>query len=604
MRADRATKHPDPRLAGEMPKIGIRPTIDGRLGGVRESLENQTMTMANGAAKFLSDHLRHANGGRVECVVADSCIGGVAEAARAAEKFRRENVGVSLTVTPCWCYGSETLDADPFVPKAVWGFNGTERPGAVYLAAVSAAHNQKGLPVFNIYGRDVQDAGDPTIPADVEQKLLRFARAGLAVATMRGKSYLSMGGVSMGIAGSIIDHRFFESYLGMRVETVDMVEFVRRIEEKIFDPKEFGKAVRWTRANCPEGEDRNAPKVQRSRQQKNRDWETCVQMTLIARDLMIDNPRLAELGFGEEALGHNAIVAGFQGQRQWTDHFPNGDFLEAILCSSFDWNGIRAPFLVATENDGLNGATMLFGHLLTGAAQVFADVRTYWSPAAVKRVAAHKLAGQAAGGLLHLTNSGPAALDGTGRQEIGGKPAMKPHWEITPREAEACLEATTWYPSIVEYFRGGGFSSNYLTRGGMPITAARVNLVKGLGPALQLAEGWTVELPSKVHHILDRRTNPTWPTTWFVPNLTGSGPFRDVYSVMNHWGANHCAFSFGHIGGDLATLAAMLRIPVYMHNLAEEELFRPSAWTAFGAHEPQGADFRACANFGPLYGKY
>jgi len=587
-----------------MPKIGIRPTIDGRLGGVRESLENQTLAMARAAATFLSENLRHSNGLRVECVLADTCIGGVAEAARAAEKFRREGVGVSLTVTRSWCYGSETMDADPHVPKAVWGFNGTERPGAVYLAAVSAGHNQKGLPVFNIYGRHVQDQGDTTIPPDVEQKLLQFGRAGLAAAAMRGKSYLSMGGVSMGIAGSIIDQPFFESYLGMRVETVDMVEFVRRMDRNIYDPRELEQALKWTRENCAEGADMNTPKVRRSRQQKDRDWETSVKMAMIARDLMIGNPRLAELGFGEEALGHNAIMAGFQGQRQWTDHFPNGDFLEAILCSSFDWNGIREPFVVATENDGLNATTMLFGHLLTGGAQVFADVRTYWSPAAVQRVTGHKLKGKAAGGVLHLINSGPAALDGTGRQEINGKPAMKPYWEITSREAQACLKATTWYAAIVEYFRGGGFSSSYLTRGGMSITAARLNLVKGLGPALQIAEGWTVDLPGEVHRILDRRTNPTWPSTWFVPNLTGRGPFRDVYSVMNHWGANHCAFAFGHIGRDLVTLAAMLRIPVYMHNVPEEDPFRPSAWTAFGAHDPQGADFRACANFGPLYGKY
>jgi L-fucose isomerase len=592
------------RLGGEMPKIGIRPTIDGRRGGVRESLENQTMAMATGAAEFLSTQLRHANGMAVECVVADTCIGGVAEAARAAEKFRREGVGVSLTVSPCWCYGAETMDMDPHLPKAVWGFNGTERPGAVYLAAVSAGHNQKGLPVFNIYGRDVQDKADSAIPPDVQRKLLQFASAGLAAATMRGKSYLSMGGVSMGIAGSMVDHSFFESYLGMRIEVVDMVEFVRRIEENIYDPAEFDRALRWTRTNCREGRDTNSPETQRSRQQKDRDWETCVKMALIARDLMIGNPRLADLGFGEEALGHNAIAAGFQGQRQWTDHFPNGDFLEALLGSSFDWNGIREPFIVATENDSLNGAAMLFGHLLTGTAQIFADVRTYWSPAAVRRVTGRKLTGRAGGGLLHFINSGPAALDGSGQQKIKGKPAMKPHWEITLKEAEACLKATTWYPSMVGYFRGGGFSSCFVTRDGMPVTAARINVVKGLGPTLQLAEGWTVELPAAMHRILDHRTNETWPTTWFVPRLTGSGPFRDVYSVMNHWGANHCSLSYGHVGSEWIALAAMLRIPVALHNVAEEDVFRPSAWMAFGAHEPQGADFRACANFGPLYGKY
>lgn len=593
---------PTNHLIGAMPKIGIRPTIDGRLGGVRESLEEQTMTMARTVARFLSENLRHYNGLPVECVIADTTIGGVAEAAATAEKFRREGVGVSLTVTPCWCYGSETMDMDPHLPKAVWGFNGTERPGAVYLAAVSAAHNQKGLPVFNIYGRDVQDVGDITIPSDVQEKLLRFARAGLAVANMRGKSYLGMGGVSMGIAGSIVNHDFLERWLGMRVETIDMVEFVRRIQYEIYDKEEFERAYAWVRANCVEGKDYNPPDKQRSRAQKDEDWATSVKMALIARDLMIGNPKLREMGFGEEALGHNAIAAGFQGQRQWTDFLPNGDFMEAILTSSFDWNGIRPPFIVATENDALNGISMLFIHLLTNAAAIFADVRTYWSPEAVKRVTGYELTGRAAGGILHLINSGPAALDGTGQQSRNGEPAMKPFWEITPEEAEACLKATTWHAAITEYFRGGGWSTRFRTRGGMPVTMIRINLVQGLGPALQIAEGWTVDLPDEVHTILDERTNPTWPTTWFVPRTTGSGPFRDVYTVMNNWGANHGAIGYGHFGADIISLAAMLRIPVYMHNVDETAIFRPSAWTLFGANEPMGADFRACANFGPLYG--
>ncbi|MEX2190555.1 MAG: L-fucose isomerase, partial [Bacteroidota bacterium] len=574
-----------------MSKIGIRPAIDGRLGGVRESLEKQTMAMAKSAAEFLEKHLRHANGMPVECVIADRCIGGVTEAAMAAAKFEREGVKVSLTVTPCWCYGSETMDMDPFMPKAVWGFNGTERPGAVYLAAVSAAYNQKGLPAFNIYGRDVQDSGDTRIPGDVQEKLLRFARAGLALAAMRNTSYLSIGGVSMGIVGSIVDHPFFERFLGMRVETVDMSELVRRMEENIYDPEEYKRALTWTRKNCKEGENVNPPKKQRSRAQLDADWETCVKMTLIVRDLMVGNPKLEKLGFGEEALGHNALASGFQGQRQWTDHFPNGDFLEAILNSSFDWNGIRQPYIVATENDAMNGASMLLGHLLTGSAQVFADVRTYWSPAAVKRVTGTALSGKAAEGFLHLINSGSAALDGTGEQKLNGVPAMKPHWEISEDEANRCLKATTWYPGVTEYFRGGGFSSGFRTKGGMPVTACRINLVKGQGPVLQIAEGWTIDLPEKVHRTLDRRTNPTWPTTWFVPNLTGSGAFRDVYSVMNNWGANHCAFSSGHIGADLITTASMLRIPVYMHNVDETAVFRPSAWAEFGTSEPEGADF-------------
>jgi len=595
---------PRNRLVGSLPKIGIRPAIDGRRGGVRESLEKQTMNMARLAARFLTENVRHANGQKVECVIADTCIGGLAEAAACAEKFAREDVGVSITVSPCWGYGSETMDMDPFTPKAVWGFNGTERPGAVYLAAVAAAHAQKGLPCFNIYGRDVQDAADTSIPADVQSMLLRFAKAGLAVATMRNKTYCSLGAVSMGIAGSILDHSLFQSYLGMRVMSVDMTEFSRRIERGIYDPKEFARAIKWVRENCTEGEDLNSPNKRASRQQKDKQWEYCVKMAMVARDLMVGNAELAKLGFSEEALGNNAILAGFQGQRQWTDHNPNGDFLEAILNSSFDWDGIRQPYIVATENDALNGITMLFGHLLTGTAQIFCDVRTYWSPDAVKRVTGHKLGGLAKGGMLHLINSGAAALDGSGCQKINGKPAMKPFGQITPEEAGKCLDATKWSPAIVEYFRGGGFSSTFLTRSGMPVTMGRLNLIKSGGPVLQIAEGYTVDVPSKVHQALNRRTNPTWPTTWFTPNCSGMGAFRDAYTVMNNWGANHCALAYGHVGADMITLASMLRIPVYMHNVAEERLFRPSAWTAFGAADPQGADFRACANFGPLYGKY
>jgi L-fucose isomerase len=584
-----------------LPKIGIRPTIDGRLGGVRESLETQTMDMALSAAALISSTLRHRDGSAVECVIADTCIGGVAEAAACAEKFRKEGVGVSLTVTPCWCYGSETMDMDPGIPKAVWGFNGTERPGAVYLAAVLAGHTQKGLPAFGIYGRDVQDSDDQSIPADVQEKILRFCRAGLAVATMRGKSYLAMGGVSMGIAGSIVDQAFFEKYLGMRVETIDMTEFLRRIDHNIFDQEEYAKALSWVRDHCPEGKDYNSPETTRSRMQLDSEWEISVKMALIARDMMVGNHRLTEMGYAEEGQGHNAIAAGFQGQRQWTDYRPNGDFLEAILTTSFDWNGKRAPYMVATENDCLNGVSMLFGHLLTNTAQIFADVRTYWSPAAVKRVTGYELSGVAENGLLHLINSGPATLDGTGQQSRDGQPVMKPHWEISDEEVDACLNATTWHPSITEYFPGGGWSTRYLTKGGMPVTMCRLNLVAGLGPALQIAEGWSVDLPEEVHNILDERTNPTWPTTWFAPRLTGQGAFRDTYTVMNNWGANHGSISYGHIGADLIALASMLRIPVYMHNVSEESIFRPSAWSAFGTAQAESADFRACQTYGPLY---
>lgn len=589
------------RWKGEFPKIGIRPTIDGRRKGVRESLEAQTMGMATAVAELLSATLRYPNGEPVQCVIADSTIGGVAESAACAEKFAREGVGVSITVTPCWCYGSETMDMDPSIPKAVWGFNGTERPGAVYLAAVLAAHAQKGLPAFGIYGEDVQDAADTSIPEDVKAKLIAFAKAGLAVAYMKGKSYLSMGSVSMGIAGSIVNDNFLQEYLGMRTEYIDMSEFVRRMDEGIYDPEEFEKALAWVKENCKEGVDNNPEEIQQPRELKDQNWETVVKMTMIARDLMVGNPRLDELGFGEEAQGHNAVVSGFQGQRQWTDHFPNGDFMEAMLNSSFDWNGIRAPYLVATENDFLNGVVMLFGNLLTNTAQIFADVRTYWSKESVKRVTGYDLEGYAKEGMLHLINSGSATLDGTGVQTKDGQPVMKPFWEISEEEAQKCLDATSWRPASVEYFRGGGYSSNFLTRGGMPMTMARLNLVKGIGPVLQIAEGYSVDLPDHVHQTLNDRTDPTWPTTWFAPILTGEGAFTSVYEVMNNWGANHGAISYGHIGADLITLASMLRIPVNMHNVAKDRIFRPKAWSLFGTENLEGVDYRACENFGPLY---
>lgn len=582
------------------PKIGIRPIIDGRLGGVRESLEETTLDMARSVAQLFAAELKYPDGTPVQCVIADTCIGGVKEAADCAKKFELENVGLSLSVTPCWCYGTETIDMNPLIPKAIWGFNGTERPGAVYLAASLAGHNQKGLPAFGIYGRDVQDLGDANIPDDVKGKLLSFARAGMAVAMMRGTSYLSVGSVSMGIAGSIVDADFFQSYLGMRNEYVDSTEVLRRIQLGIFDQEEFTRAMEWTKANCKEGQDFNVEEKQRTRTQKDADWEFVLKMTLIIRDLMIGNPKLKDMGYAEEAHGHNALVSGFQGQRQWTDFLPNGDFPEAILNSSFDWNGIRAPYMVATENDSMNGVSMLFNYLLTNTAQIFADVRTYWSPDAVERVSGWKPEGKAQAGFIHLINSGSATLDGTGQQKKDGEPAMKPFWEISAEEAQACLDATTWYPASTGYFRGGGYSSKFLSQGNMPVTMCRLNLIKGLGPALQIAEGWTIDVPEEVYTILDDRTDKTWPTTWFVPRLTDSDAFRDVYAVMANWGSNHGAISYGHIGADLITLASMLRIPVCMHNVDPGKLFRPSAWNAFGMDQ-EGSDYRACQSYGPIY---
>lgn len=592
------------RLKGQLPKIGIRPTIDGRREGVRESLEDQTMSMAKAVAELIEGTLRHPNGEKVECVIADTTIGGVAEASACEAKFEKENVDISITVTPCWCYGAETLDLNPHRLKAIWGFNGTERPGAVYLASAAAAHAQAGLPVFSIYGKDVQDADDRTIPSDVETKILTFAKAGLAVAHMRNKSYLSIGNVSMGIAGSIVDPHFFSDYLGMRTEYVDMIEIMRRIELEIYDKDEYENALAWVKANCKEGIEINKPHLVKDAAGKEADWEFVVKMTLICRDLMVGNEKLAEKGFIEESNGHNAIAAGFQGQRQWTDYKPNGDFMEAILNSSFDWNGTREAFVVATENDALNGVPMLFGHLLTGRSQIFSDVRTYWSPEAVERVTGHKLEGRAANGIIHLINSGATTLDATGKQKgANGEPVMKQFWDITDEEVKACLDATTWPSANREYFRGGGYSSCFLSEGGMPVTMSRVSMVKGLGPILQIAEGYTVDLPADVHDTLNKRTDQTWPTTWFAPILTGEGAFKDVYSVMNEWAANHGAISYGHIGADLIALASMLRIPVAMHNVSEERIFRPKVWSAFGTKDMEGADFRACKNYGPLYKK-
>ena len=587
------------------PKIGIRPVIDGRQGGVRESLEEKTMNLAKAVAELISTHLRNGDGSPVECVIADTTIGRVAESAACAEKFERLNVGATITVTSCWCYGAETMDMNPYYPKAVWGFNGTERPGAVYLAAVLAAYAQKGLPAFGIYGKDVQDVDDNSIPDDVKTKILRFAKAAQAVATMRGKSYLSMGGPCMGIAGSTIDPDFFQDYLGIRNEYIDLVEILRRVDQGIYDHEEFKKAMAWVEQYCKpnEGHDYNVPAKVKSREEKDRDWEFTVKNMLIMRDLMEGNPKLEEMGYKEESLGHNAILAGVQGQRQWTDYLPNFDFPEAMMCTSFDWNGAREARVLATENDSLNGVAMLFGHLLTNKGVMFSDVRTYWSKDAVKRVTGKEPQGLAAQGFLHLINSGATTLDATGAEtDADGKPVMKSHWELKDADIKACLKATTWYPADRGYFRGGGFSSSFLTRGGMPMTMIRVNLVKGLGPVLQLAEGWTVDLEPDVFDIINKRTDKTWPSTWFTPRLDATkDAFKDVYSMMNNWGANHGAIAYGHIGADLITLASILRIPVCMHNVPDKDIFRPSAWNAFGM-DKEGQDYRACQTFGPIYG--
>lgn len=590
------------------PKIGIRPTIDGRWGGVRESLEAQTMAMAENAKKLIEENLRYPDGTPVQCVIADSTIGGGAEAAACADKFSTQNVVATLTVTRCWCYGSETFDMDPRTIKAVWGFNGTERPGAVYLAAVLAAHAQKGLPAFSIYGHDVQEASDTSVPADAAEKILRFARCAVAVGWMKNKSYVNLGGVAMGIAGSYCDANFFQKYLGIRPEWVDMTEIIRRITLEIYDHEEYEKALAWVKANCKEGFDCNAGKhlpevITKSKVvPADKDWEFITKMTMVMRDILYGNPKLDELGWHEEALGKNAVAGGFQGQRNWTDWLPNADFSEAIMASTFDWNGPKRPNPFATENDTLNGVSMMLGTLVSGTAPCFHDVRTYWSPEACERVTGHKPEGVAANGFIHLINSGATALDGSGAAtNDAGEHVMKPFWEMTDKDMSACLEATDWCRANYEYFRGGGFSSHFRCTAEMPVTMLRVNIAEGVGPVLQIAEGWTANLPDDVHTPIDLRTDRTWPTTWFVPRLTGKGAFQDVYSVMANWGANHGVTVYGHVGADLVTLASMLRIPVALHNVPEEKLYRPHAWAAFGTKDTEAADFAACSHYGPLY---
>lgn len=592
------------RLIGDYPVIGIRPTIDGRRGAlkVRESLEEQTMGMAKAAAKLIEENVFYSNGEHVKVIIADTTIGRVAEAAACADKFRKAGVDITLTVTPCWCYGAETMDMDPQTIKAVWGFNGTERPGAVYLASVLATHAQKGLPAFGIYGHEVQDANEKEIPQDVAEKILRFARAAVAVATMRGKSYLQIGSVTMGIGGSIISPEFFEEYLGMRVESVDEVEIIRRMTQGIYDEKEYEKALKWVKAKCNPDFDKNPKELQRTKEQKEKDWQFTVKMCCIIKDLFNGNKNLPA-GNEEESVGHNAIVGGFQGQRQWTDFYPNCDFPESILNSSFDWNGAREPYILATENDTLNATAMLFGKLLTGRAQMFADVRTYWSGAAVKRVTGYEIEGKAkeADGFIHLINSGACCVDACGEvKDRDGKPTMKKWWEVTDQDADTMMKATSWPYADLGYFRGGGYSSRFVTKAEMPVTMLRLNLVKGLGPVMQIAEGWTVKLPDEVTDTLWKRTDYTWPCTWFTPRITSKGAFTSAYDLMNNWGANHGAISYGHIGADIITLCSMLRIPVSLHNVDEKDVYRPAAWNAFGM-DKEGQDYRACKAYGPLY---
>jgi L-fucose isomerase len=586
-------------------RIGIRPVIDGRWGGVREGLEKQTMDLARAAKKLIEENVFYQDGSPCEVVISPTTIGGGKEAYDCQQFFIRENVTATLSVTPCWCYGSETMDLNPITTKAIWGFNGTERPGAVYLAAAMAAHAQRGLPAFAIYGEDVQDIGSDGITPDVAEKILRFARCALVVGQIKDRAYVSIGSVSMGIGGSFLDASMMQKYFGIRAEWVDMTEILRRIDLEIYDKAEYEKELKWIKENCREGKDLNGgPWGQRdfTREELDAQWEFVAKMTLIIKDIMLGNKKLSEIDRHEEALGRNAIFGGFQGQRMWTDFKPNGDFTEAILNSTFDWNGKKSPLILATESDNCNGLAMIFENLLTGRASVFADVRTYWSPDAVERCTGWKPEGLAKDGFIHLINSGAAALDGTGAvKDENGNSVMKKWWEVEDTDIKAMLEKTKFSPANRGYFRGGGFSSSYSTEGEMPVTLVRVNMVEGIGYTMQIAEGYTVDVPEKVNRTILDRTDPTWPSTYFVPRLEEEGPFSSVYNVMANWGANHGAFVYGHIGKDLITLASMFRIPVTLHNIADKDIYRPHAWAAFGTRDLEGADYRACANYKELY---
>ena len=589
------------------PKIGIRPTIDGRWGGVREALEAQTRGMAEAAKSLIERKLCYPDGMPVECIISPVTIGGSAEAHACEAYFSTQNVCGTLTVTPCWCYGTETMELDPMTIKAVWGFNGTERPGAVYLAAVMAAYAQRGLPAFSIYGQHVQDADYRSIPADVEEKILSFARGAIAVGIMRGQSYVNIGAVAMGIAGSSVNVDFLQKYLGMRTEWVDMSEVLRRIKLEIYDHDEFEKAYQWVQTYCKEGLDVNRGKalpevITKSQVVKDEDqWAFVIKHALICRDILQGNKKLGEMGWHEEALGRNGLAGGFQGQRMWTDWLPNADFTEAILASGFDWNGARQPIPFATENDTLNGISMMFGWLMTGKAPIFSDVRTYWSPEAVKRVTGEELKGYAKNGVIHLINSGASCLDGcAGAKNEHGEGCMKEWWNLSEEDIKACLAGTDWCPANREYFRGGGFSSHFKTAAEMPVTMIRCNIVEGVGPTLQVIEGHTCVLNENVHKILDERTDRTWPTTWFAPKIGVCGA-DSVYNVMAKWGANHAASVYGQVGDRLLTLASMLRIPVAFHNIETHRIYRPHAFGGFGTADLEGQDFRACAYYGPLY---
>lgn len=591
-------------------RIGIRPIIDGRWGGVREALEEQTMKMAKNAKKLIEENIRYADGTPAEVVISPCTIGGGKEAAVCEDFFATQNVVATLSVTPCWCYGSETMDLNPLTIKAVWGLNATERPGAVYLAAVMAVHNQRNLPAFAIYGKDVQEANDYKIPEDVKEKILRFSRCALAVGQMRNKAYVALGSVCMGIGGSFLDPQFMQDYFGIRAEWVDMIEIIRRVEKDIYDKDEFEKALSWAKKYCKIDRDRNLKEwestleVADTKEEQQKKFEFTVKMTLIIRDIMLGNDKLNDIGWHEEALGRNAIAGGFQGQRQWTDFMPNADFSESILNTTFDWNGNREPFILATENDVLNGMSMLLMKLITGRAAVFSDVRTYWSPAALERVSGYKPTGKAKNGFMHLINSGASALDGNGcAKDSLGNPVMKSWWDVTEKDQKEMLTNTLWAPSNKGYFRGGGFSSKFSTDVEMPVTMIRINMIGNM-PTLQIAEGWTVNIPKEVTLQLWERTDPTWPCTWFAPRINeNDNAFKSVYDVMANWGANHGAWTYGHLGKDLITLASMLRIPVSMHNVEDKDIYRPHAWSGFGTKDLEGADFRACNQYGPIYGK-
>lgn len=600
---------PEPRAwIGHVPTIAITPVADGRTGAYETHVE-RTWRMVEKVRSLIRANVALPDGTPVNVVIAPEIVYGARTGARAQAVYSRAGVCANIWVSRSWAYSDELMSACQGIGSSEWqqaayGLNQTDAPGAVWLKAFTAAMDEKKRPIFAIYSPDLESEDGPLCPY-VSERILRFARCAAAVAEMRGKNYLSVGSVSMGIIGSDVRRNILLDYLGMGTVSVDMVAIRGRIDRGFYDHAELEKAVRFMQKNfaIDYGKGRRPYKSEALLRE-------CLKMTLIVRDLMIGNPRLASPRIGkaqgfqadvEHAQGANAIAAGTQGQRQWTDLYPNFDMTESLLNSSFDWNGFRAPYIVATENDSKNAIGMLVASLITGLPQLFADIRTNWSPASIRQATGIDVDDVAPRGLIDKRNSGAGALD----YALDPRTLVPEASRETPYRVAAAIRrseaaqarlmkeaaaGTTYLPAILTYFPGDGLSSHYRTPGGIPMTAYRYNVVGNM-LTCSVVEGETVALPDRVADHISNVTDRTWPETFWMP--------RDMSSIeyMTRIGPNHDANSFGLIGADLLTVNAMLRVPVDLHNLAGDHIFRPTLWDRFG-----GDDFAACRMLGPLYG--